>query len=322
MESPFDECGAIRTWNILGAYDNPAGGEPSVETMRLDFMTDGQVGEVDFEWAPGATIDTAFGVEAASSTIEGGAAGRNPGGVPTVFSRTAPSGRVNLQSPEVFGSDLNYVMVYAQAYVVAEEETEVYMGIVSDDSVQVIVNGQEEWINSFARGAADPCTPQDVTQVPVILEEGYNSLVVKVFDGEGDWELGLRFQDALEQPVTDGLDIRLSPPEEVPPEEVFVRGDANSDDRIDLTDGIAILSWLYLGADVPPCLDAADADDGGDIQLTDAVRIFNWLFLGGEVPPLPTPSGTSYVAGDCGPDETDDDELDCVQAAPLCDPEL
>ena len=70
------------------------------------------------------------------------------------------------------------------------------------------------------------------------------------------------------------------------PVERFVRGDANSDGSINLTDGIVILNYLYLGAAPPACLDAADVDDdGGNLPtITDAIYIFNWLFLGGVEP--------------------------------------
>lgn len=64
--SPFDECGGIRTWNILGAYDSPWGEDPVDDLIKLDYMTDGEVGELDFPWAPGATIETDFGGAAAS----------------------------------------------------------------------------------------------------------------------------------------------------------------------------------------------------------------------------------------------------------------
>jgi hypothetical protein len=85
---------------------------------------------------------------------------------------------------------------------------------------------------------------------------------------------------------------------------LFVRGDANSDGRINLTDGISILSFLFLGKDEPNCLDAADADNNSDLNLTDAVKIFSWLFTGGAVPPDPSPSAVEYQVGDCGPDPT------------------
>jgi hypothetical protein len=64
----------------------------------------------------------------------------------------------------------------------------------------------------------------------------------------------------------------------------------NRDTSIDISDGVAILNFLYAGTAVLDCLDAADVDDSGDVQLNDAVRLFNHLFLGGPAPNLPYPA--------------------------------
>ena len=50
----------------------------------------------------------------------------------------------------------------------------------------------------------------------------------------------------------------------------------------------------------------------------DAVITFSYLFTGGAAPVLPSPSATSYAPGDCGPDPTDDDALDCGAIAAPC----
>ncbi len=74
----------------------------------------------------------------------------------------------------------------------------------------------------------------------------------------------------------------------------FLRGDANRDSDtntapIDIADGIAILSYLFTGGAVPPCLDAADVDDSGEVDIGDGVNVFNFLFLGGRPPAAPYP---------------------------------
>ena len=43
----------------------------------------------------------------------------------------------------------------------------------------------------------------------------------------------------------------------------FIRGDANSDLMVDLSDAIYVLSYLFLGFAEPPCLKAADSNDSG-----------------------------------------------------------
>ena len=86
----------------------------------------------------------------------------------------------------------------------------------------------------------------------------------------------------------------------------FLRGDTNGNGRVDLTDAIRTLGFLFLGTpESLACADAADADDSGQLDLVDAVRILNRLFLGASL--LPPPS-----AG-CGPDPTTD-ALDCPRS--------
>ncbi len=69
----------------------------------------------------------------------------------------------------------------------------------------------------------------------------------------------------------------------------FIRGDADNDGRVTLTDSIKILKHLFQGDPAPSCLDAADTNDNGDLSLTDAVYLLNHLFKGGPAPPAPYP---------------------------------
>ncbi len=82
-----------------------------------------------------------------------------------------------------------------------------------------------------------------------------------------------------------------------PGEARFRRGDANDDRRVDLSDSVAVLNYLFLGSARPPCLEAANANDDLRLDLSDAVFILGFLFLGQDVPPAPGPR-------DCGPDAT------------------
>ncbi|MBN1422900.1 MAG: hypothetical protein JXP34_29250 [Planctomycetes bacterium] len=85
--------------------------------------------------------------------------------------------------------------------------------------------------------------------------------------------------------------------EPVPPAP-FVRGDVDADGVYTIGDAIAFLSFLFGGAAIGPCPDAADADDDGTYTLGDGVFILNYLFASGPEPPAP---GTS-----CGLDPTED----------------
>jgi PKD repeat protein len=76
----------------------------------------------------------------------------------------------------------------------------------------------------------------------------------------------------------------------VPITQSFVRGDANGDGAIDLSDGLAILFFLFAGGSALECEDHGDADDNGSLAVTDALRILNYLFRGGPAPLAPFPA--------------------------------
>ncbi len=75
-----------------------------------------------------------------------------------------------------------------------------------------------------------------------------------------------------------------------PPREMFIRGDADADDSVELTDAIRILNFLFRSGPPPRCMDAADVDDRGRVDLTSAVSLLNFLFLGGSLPSVPFPN--------------------------------
>ncbi len=98
----------------------------------------------------------------------------------------------------------------------------------------------------------------------------------------------------------------------------FVRGDANSDATINLTDGVVLLLYLFGNGQLA-CKDAADTNDSGTLEITDAIIIFGWLFGGnGPDPAPPTPTSPGYLVSDCGPDPEPADGLDCLQLSPTC----
>ena len=79
----------------------------------------------------------------------------------------------------------------------------------------------------------------------------------------------------------------------------FLRGDANHDDSINITDPLATLEFLFRGGAALPCDDAADSNDDGEIGLTDPVITLQHLFLGGGLLKAP---GTAYAWFDPTPD--------------------
>lgn len=101
------------------------------------------------------------------------------------------------------------------------------------------------------------------------------------------------------------LRARLSGLSIAPRTSGFVRGEANQDGAFDLSDAVAILSYLFLGGSLE-CLDAGDVDDDGSVVITDAIALLTFLFLGGPAPAAPYP--------DAGADPTED-ELGCVASS-------
>lgn len=90
----------------------------------------------------------------------------------------------------------------------------------------------------------------------------------------------------------------------------FVRGDANADGTIDITDCVFLLSYFFVGGPAPPCDDAADVNNDGFLNIADPIYKLSWLFLGG--PALPPPNV-------CGPDPPlPVDALGCAVFPPCC----
>ena len=98
----------------------------------------------------------------------------------------------------------------------------------------------------------------------------------------------------------------------------LVRGDANSDGAINLTDGVIPLLYLFSGGSEPACMDSADSNDTGAIEITDAIIVFSWLFSGGNAPAAPSPASPGYLSTDCGEDITEDG-LGCESGAITCE---
>ncbi len=320
LGSQLDECGGFRLWNILGGFLHDGGAAPGEDTIRLDYMTDGEIEDLDFEWAPGAEIETDI-AEAASTGIDGGPRDRAPGGVPTVFSRFAPDSRVNLISE--FGGQLDNIMAYAQVYITVEEPMEVYLGVSSDDSIQIFVDSEEVWINNVGRGGSTSCTPQDQPDIPVFLDEGTHNLMLKVFNGTGGWDFTLRLQGERPafggaRPITEGFTLSLTPPVTEPVGANLKPGDANGDGAFNISDPVAHLNSLFGGAELPGCyvvpgsnpvqlteagLKVLDFNGDAGSNIADAVAALNRLFGGGG--PHVLGEGCAELPGTC--------EANCAQ---------
>lgn len=79
--------------------------------------------------------------------------------------------------------------------------------------------------------------------------------------------------------------IRVMPPP-------FIRGDSNSSGTTDISDGISIFAFLFLGDVTLSCKESADANNDGQIDISDGIYLLNWLFTGGPAPADPGPAGS------------------------------
>lgn len=77
----------------------------------------------------------------------------------------------------------------------------------------------------------------------------------------------------------------------------FVRGDANSDSEVDVSDAVKVLLVLFAGAGAS-CEDALDANDDGAASIADAIYILQFLFRRGPPPPAPFPGAAEDPTGD------------------------
>ncbi len=100
------------------------------------------------------------------------------------------------------------------------------------------------------------------------------------------------------------------PPPPVPPEGSvpFLRGDANEDGKISISDALLLRRFLFLGDLAPRCYDAGDVNDDGTVDLSDVIFIVANAFLDG--PAIPPP----YA--EIGDDPTDDG-LHCAAYDPV-----
>jgi hypothetical protein len=87
----------------------------------------------------------------------------------------------------------------------------------------------------------------------------------------------------------------------------LLRGDADGDGGLSLTDAVRVLEFLFLSRELE-CADAADSNDDGTVSLSDCVLVLRVLFQGA------APPWTS-----CSSDRTEDALPDCEGST--CRPE-
>ncbi len=69
----------------------------------------------------------------------------------------------------------------------------------------------------------------------------------------------------------------------------FLRGDSDGSGSLNLADVIFTATWLYADGTTPACQDACDANDDGRLDISDPIYTLLYLFTGSAAPPQPYP---------------------------------
>ena len=68
----------------------------------------------------------------------------------------------------------------------------------------------------------------------------------------------------------------------------------HSDRRVDATDALTVLSWLFRVGPEPRCLDTAAVNDDEAIEIGDSLYLLHHLFLDGLPIPAPGPVNCGF----------------------------
>ena len=118
------------------------------------------------------------------------------------------------------------------------------------------------------------------------------SVIVGDFDGDGINDAGVAELSSKSISILHGTGLSA-------PEKLFRRGDSDFSGRVQLSDAVHVLEYLFRSGTEPVCLDASDSNDDGRVGIPDALYILNYLFRSGGTPPEPGPDR-------CGLDPTPD----------------
>jgi hypothetical protein len=90
----------------------------------------------------------------------------------------------------------------------------------------------------------------------------------------------------------------------------FHRGDPNNDGRTNLSDGIFLFNFLFLGGNDPSCMESADSNSDRKLDISDGTFLLNFLFLGG--PPPASPGASPAPCGLSPPGPGVHSKLGCL----------
>jgi hypothetical protein len=151
-------------------------------------------------------------------------------------------------------------------------------------------SGRQRVFSSFLGGDRDD-------QARAVIVDRRANVYVAGFSEGGTFPTVNPHQEFAGNLINDAFIVKIAQPEVMLPPVLFHRADPNANGTTDLSDGVFIFSFLFLGGAGPSCLESADANNSGRVDISDGINILNFLFLGGL---SPAPPGSA--ADPCGPD--------------------
>ncbi|MBI4605250.1 MAG: hypothetical protein HY721_25080 [Planctomycetes bacterium] len=145
---------------------------------------------------------------------------------------------------------------------------------------------------AFVGGPGEPEIPLEVLEV-----KGPNELTARTAESHRLGAFGIRIENERgSAELADAFEYG------------FIRGEINSDGKLDLSDSVFLLTYLFVDETAPPprCFDAADSNDDALVDISDAILVLAYLFVGGPPPKPPFPGP--------GQDPTTRDRFGCLEA--------
>lgn len=174
-----------------GAPEQPRFDEQAVQWLRDDLQAARTA-----PWKISKTFPAPAGTLATPQPPEQGALPGTDAGAEMEWRDVRMSdAEVNLK--ETFEGDPTNAVVYAWTRVWAPQGTEAVLRLRNDDAMAAWVNGNEVFRDTEGLGWMP-----GYSRAPVRLREGWNTILLKVAQGEGNWTFGARLEEPGGAPLT------------------------------------------------------------------------------------------------------------------------
>jgi len=108
------------------------------------------------------------------------------------------------------------------------------------------------------------------------FHDGENAVFNVVRAPGGSFDAGNQFDETASAILNNGL---VSVSSIIGDIGILMRGDANHDGVLDLSDPVKILSYLFVGGPPPNCLAVADANVDSSVDISDSILLLTYLFV-------------------------------------------